>query len=222
MTSGEFVESSTQTDVSLQPSALVSFVSAGGPRVSSSTTTEGTTIRSELRGGVFGGVARKTVGKREDDPKSPFVPIGDPFTPPRRVTKEAFTTVSTLRSLSPLDTVERDRQGPKLPDFGEKLPEESRHPPPPPPPPQQSQYFSGNLPTAATSHWAHVHTVAPSWGSAGTNWSSTYSPLMVSWVPMPVSPALTNLTNLYRRRVQNRLGAANYSTTSTSYGNVFF
>lgn len=39
-------------------------------------------------------------------------------------------------------------------------------------------------------------------------WRANLEPPL--WRPMPVSPTLTNLTNLYRRRVQQRVAASYY------------
>jgi len=45
-------------------------------------------------------------------------------------------------------------------------------------------------------------------GDAHRHHSAAFATPSSAWVPMPVSPSLTNLTGLYRRRVQQRAGLA--------------
>lgn len=200
----ELVDSATQTDVTLRPSALVSFVTAGGERTTA------------WEPPTFGAPVTKPVETPRRpaaiDPKSPFLPIGrlsptesDGFKTPTRPTTAApnpLMSASTLQSLSPLVPA------PKMPSIDVDGPraEQSQQPEQPrpfaaaaPPP-----FASTAPPQAWTSSARPAGGAAPSW-----NLPNLY-PLTVAWVPMPVSPALTNLVSLYRRRVQQRLAASRY------------
>lgn len=222
----ELVDSATQTDVTLKPSALVSFVSAGGP----SSLSPGR--HGQKHSDFFDPIPSMERRIRIDQlsvmtpvkgqmphsarsmaqPKSPFVPIGSTVTPPeaagyktptKRTTtksKEPALTSSTLHTLSPL-VQPRHTHGPKLPDFNEQSHQNAKwsvsgtvnHPAPFPP---------ASFVPVDSAPWRHR--AAPTW-----HVHDLY-PNPVSWVPMPVSPALTNLISLYRRRVEQRTTAAAY------------
>lgn len=67
------------------------------------------------------------------------------------------------------------------------------------PPPSTLRSMSPvEKPTYAAEYWRHM--------PSASTWRANVEPPL--WRPMPVSPTLTNLTNLYRRRVQQRVAAS--------------
>lgn len=223
----ELVDSATQTDVTLKPSALVSFVSAGGgptslgpggqthkpkdffdpiPSLERRIRVDQLSVMTPVKGEMA------QSARSMAQPKSPFVPIGSTLspleaagyqTPTKRTTakgKEPALTSSTLQTLSPL-VQPRHTHGPKLPDFNEQSQPNAKWPvsnaanhPAPLPPASFLPVDSAPWRHPAAPIW-HVHDLYPN---------------PVSWVPMPVSPTLTNLITLYRRRVEQRTAAAAY------------
>ena len=76
-------------------------------------------------------------------------------------------------------------------------PEAARRPPPSkrsPPPPRAA-------PWPFFRHPAYEYR-APRVSTWASSYETTYGATAPTWTPMPVSPTLTNLTSLYRRRVQ--------------------
>ena len=94
--------------------------------------------------------------------------------------------LDSLATLSPL----------KEPTEGVAAPE-ARRPPPSkrsPPPPRAA-------PWPFFRHPAYEYR-APRVSAWASSYGTTYGATAPAWTPMPVSPTLTNLTSLYRRRVQ--------------------
>ena len=94
--------------------------------------------------------------------------------------------LDSLATLSPL----------KEPTEGVAAPE-ARRPPPPkrsPPPPRAA-------PWPFFRHPSYEYR-APRVSAWASSYGTTYGATAPAWTPMPVSPTLTNLTSLYRRRVR--------------------
>ena len=99
---------------------------------------------------------------------------------------------SPLDSLATLSPLKEPTEG-----AGVAAPETARRPPPAkrsPPPPRAA-------PWPFFRHPAYEYR-APRVSAWASSYGTTYGATAPAWTPMPVSPTLTNLTSLYRRRVQ--------------------